>query len=71
MLQRQWLVLAAAAAGILTALVFAAPFLAPYGAFTGLDGNAGYIDNGWQGHGIAGFAYLLGDLFCHQEEARS
>lgn len=70
MSRRQWVISAAAVFGIITALVILAPYMAPYGTFHGLDGSAGYIDNGWQGHGVAGVMYLLGDLFCHQEEAR-
>ncbi len=55
-------------------LLIALPLLYPYGSFTGLDGNAGVVEN-W---GRLSFAdpltkavYFLGDLFCHQEEARS
>ena len=71
MTPRQWTCLGAAVSGAALAIIGAAPFMAPHGTFTGLDGNPGYIDNGWLGHGPAGLAYLLGDVFCHQEEARS
>lgn len=70
MSRRQWVIAAAAVFGIITVLVILAPFMAPYGTFRGLDGAAGYIDHGWQGHGVAGVMYLLCDMFCHQEEAR-
>lgn len=52
-------------------LMLSAPFMAPYGSFRGLDGSPGFIEGGWQGHGAAGFAYAMGDLLCHQQEARS
>ncbi|MCL1978801.1 MAG: DUF2085 domain-containing protein [Methanomassiliicoccaceae archaeon] len=55
-------------------LMIVLPMLYPHGAFTDLDGRAGVIDN-W---GKLAFAdpltravYFLGDLFCHQEWARS
>ena len=53
------------------ALVLSAPFMAPYGSFTGLDGSPGFMEGGWKGHGIAGFMYAIGDIMCHQQEARS
>ena len=53
------------------ALVLTAPFMAPYGSFAGLDGNPGFIEGKWGGHGAAGFMYALGDLMCHQQETRS
>lgn len=71
MLRRQWVLLATAAFAVILILIALAPFMAPYGTFTHLDGNAGYIDNGWLGHGPTGVMYLLGDLFCHQEMDRS
>jgi len=52
-------------------LVLSAPFMAPYGSFRGLDGSPGFIEGGWRGHGVAGIAYAVGDLMCHQQEARS
>ncbi len=57
--------------GILTALFLSAPYMAPPGTFLGLDGSPMAIDNGWLGHGPAGAAYLIGDVLCHQETARS
>ncbi len=71
MSRRLWLAAAAVLFSIALALMLAAPFMAPYGTFTGLDGTAANIDHGWMGHGPAGLAYLLGDIFCHQQEARS
>lgn len=71
MSRRLWLAAAAVLFSIALALMLAAPFMAPYGTFTGLDGTAANIDHGWMGHGLAGLAYLLGDIFCHQQEARS
>ncbi len=57
--------------GILAALFLSAPYMAPPGTFLGLDGSPMIIDNGWLGHGPAGLAYLIGDILCHQETARS
>ena len=57
--------------GILATLFLSAPYMAPPGTFLGLDGSPMVIDNGWLGHGPAGIAYLIGDLLCHQETARS
>ncbi len=57
--------------GILAALFLSAPYMAPPGTFLGLDGSPMVIDNGWLGHGPAGLAYLIGDILCHQEAARS
>lgn len=71
MLRRHWVFLATAVFAVILVLAVTAPLMAPYGTFTHLDGNAGYIDSGWLGHGPAGVMYLLGDLFCHQEMARS
>ena len=71
MLRRSWLAAASAVFCILTVLVVLAPYMAPYGSFAHLDGSAGYVDNGWPGHGPAGLLYLLGDVFCHQEWDRS
>lgn len=61
----------AAFLGLLAALFFSAPFMAPPGTFCGLDGSPMVIDNGWLGHGPAGLAYLIGDVLCHQEAGRS
>ncbi len=66
-----WITTAAAVCTALLILMVAAPFMAPSGTFTCLDGTSGWIDNGWLGHGPAGLAYLLGDLLCHQEMSRS
>ncbi len=62
---------AAVASGAFLALVLCAPYMAPYGSFCGLDGSPGFIDGGWKGHGAAGSVYAIGDLLCHQQEARS
>ena len=55
-------------------LMILLPLLYPYGSFTGLDGRAGVIEN-WEGlsHAdpVTRLIYLMGDLFCHQEESRS
>ncbi len=58
------------AAGAFALLMVAAPFMAPPGAFRGLDGTPCMIDGGWEGHGIASALYALGDVLCHQEEGR-
>lgn len=71
MTRRRWLALAASIFAVALALMIAAPFMAPYGTFVGLDGSAANIEHGWMGHGPAGLAYLIGDIFCHQQEARS
>ena len=71
MTRRRWLALAATIFALALALMIAAPFMAPYGTFVGLDGSAANIEHGWMGHGPAGLAYLIGDIFCHQQEARS
>lgn len=71
MTRRRWLALAASIFALALALMIAAPFMAPYGTFVGLDGSAANIEHGWMGHGPAGLAYLIGDIFCHQQEARS
>lgn len=57
--------------GALLALVLAAPFTAPFGTFVDLDGTPASVDHGWQGRGVAGAVYLLGDIACHQEMSRS
>ena len=57
--------------GVLAALFLSAPCMALPGTFLGLDGSPMIIDNGWLGHGPAGIAYLIGDILCHQETARS
>ena len=69
--RRRYTVIGLVALAIILVLVVTAPLMAPYGSFTGLDGKPGVIDGGWDGHGIAGAFYALGDLFCHQEQARS
>lgn len=67
----QELLLLAALCAALALLDLAAPFLAPYGSFRHLDGNAGMIDGGWEGHGFASAVYAVGDVLCHQEYGRS
>ena len=57
--------------GVLAALFLSAPCMALPGTFLGLDGSPMIIDNGWLGHGPKGIAYLIGDILCHQETARS
>ncbi len=63
-----------AISAFLVFLVFVSPFTAPSGSALGLDGVAGFINhwNLWSEYDIfSGFSYLLGDIFCHQQEARS
>lgn len=62
--------LAAAAMTFVALLMFASPFLAPYGTYAMLDGDVGFIDHSWGSNGVPDLIYLLGDLFCHQEESR-
>lgn len=71
MRNRNLVALAAVVFLLLLVLVIAAPYMAPYGTFSHLDGTPGAMDNGWMGYGPAGLAYLLGDLLCHQEWDRS
>ena len=71
MLTRDLVAVGAIAFGAVTLLMFAAPFLVPYGTYVDLDGTAVVIDHGWTGNGLSGVAYLIGDIFCHQQEARS
>lgn len=60
-----------AASGAFLALTVLSPLLAPEGAFRHLDGTPTLIDGGWRGNGAAGIMYAIGDVLCHQEEARS
>ncbi len=71
MAPRKFMLTVLTALSVLLILNVAAPLMAPYGTFTGLDGLPASIDHGWQGHGPAGVMYLLGDVFCHQEMNRS
>ncbi len=71
MRNRDLVAIAAILTIVLLALVLTAPYMAPYGTFTHLDGTPAAIDNGWMGHGPAGAVYLLGDFLCHQEWDRS
>ncbi len=69
--RRGFVFLAAAVAAIAAALIFTAPFMAPYGTFTDLGGAAGSIDHHWGGNGFPDAVYALGDLLCHQDGSRS
>ena len=71
MAPRKFMLAVLTALSVLLILNLAAPLMAPYGTFTGLDGLPASIDHGWQDHGLAGVMYLLGDVFCHQEMDRS
>jgi len=55
-------------------LMLIIPLLYPYGSFTGLDGKASIIEH-WDDIAFADplsrAVYWLGDMLCHQEEARS
>lgn len=56
------------------ALWVAAPYLVPAGSERGLDGAANVMDHRerWDAlPPVPGFAYRLGDLVCHQMDARS
>jgi len=67
------LIIAAIIAAFL-ALDAAAPFLRASGTVLGLDGSPGIIDHPdlWSGMDPASkAAYWLGDLLCHQDEART
>jgi uncharacterized membrane protein len=55
-------------------LMIILPLLYPYGSFSGLDGRPGVMDN-WDRLAFADpltrAVYAFGDIFCHQETARS
>lgn len=55
-------------------LMILLPLAYPYGSFIGLDGSPGVIEN-WSKLSFADpvtrVVYGIGDLFCHQEQARS
>ena len=52
-------------------LFLAVPFLYQPGTFLDLDGSPSIIDRDWSSYGAGGIVYLIGDLLCHQEHARS
>lgn len=58
------------AAAALAALIFVAPFSAPYGAYVHLDGAIGIMDHHW-GISFPDVTYALGDILCHQQYGRS
>ena len=55
----------------LAAVIVAVPALMPPGTYAGLDGTPGYMDHDWHDGLPSSLIYMLGDLFCHQEESRS
>lgn len=63
-----------AVAAIFLILMILLPLAYPYGSFIGLDGRPGVIEN-WDKTAFADpvtrFMYAIGDLFCHQEQART
>ena len=71
---RRFLFVFFAVSAFLTFSVFLVPFLSPYGAFTHLDGTPGVIDH-WdlwsEKDPFTMVFYLLGDVFCHQQESRT
>jgi len=67
------LIIAAVLAAFLT-LDAATPLLRPFGTVLGLDGSPGIIDHPdlWADMDpLSRTSYWLGDLFCHQDEART
>lgn len=61
-------------AGFVTLAVFIAPYTCQYGSLLYLDGSPGYIDHGelWASQNpFACVVYTLGDMFCHQQMART
>ena len=58
---------------VLAVCFFIAPFLSPYGSFLGLDGTPGVMDH-WdiwsEKDPFTCVIYSIGDIVCHQEEAR-
>lgn len=61
-------------AALFSAWIIVAPLLIDCGIATNLDGRVGMIEHGdlWNSmNPVSGIIYWLGDLFCHQEEART
>ena len=58
---------------VLAVCFFIAPLLSPYGSFLGLDGTPGVMDH-WdvwsEKDPFTCVIYSIGDIVCHQEEAR-
>ena len=69
--RRRILVAAATASAVMLSAILLSPFISPSGSFLFDGGTPGMIDGWWKGHGIAGIPYAVGDVFCHQELARS
>ena len=65
---RRPVILLAGVLGTLSAMFVLAPFMAPYGAYLGLDGDPCFVDHPWR---LSEAPYLLGDVLCHQEQGRS
>ena len=57
-------------AAALAVLMFAAPFSAPYGAYSDLGGSIGITDRHWS-ISFPDVLYAFGDMECHQQEGRS
>lgn len=55
---------------VAAAVIFLAPFSAPYGTYTGLDGAMGIPDHRWDPLS-PDIVYALGDMMCHQQWGRS
>ena len=71
---RRFLLIFFAVSAILAIASFIVPFLSPYGSFVNLDGTPGVIDHWdiWSSKDpFTMVMYLLGDIFCHQEMART
>ena len=71
---RTYMVLFFAISAVLSALMFAVPFISPNGSFVDLDGKPGIMDHGdlWsQQDPLTMVLYGLGDMLCHQEMART
>ena len=59
---------------MLAVCFFTVPYLSPYGSFVGLDGTPGVMDHWdiWSGRDpFTRIIYSIGDIACHQQEART
>lgn len=71
MFEDRLVLVAAMAATAFTLLLFAAPLMAPYGTYVGLDGNPGFVDHDWGSNLPSDVLYMIGDVLCHQQQGRS